>query len=90
MDGEEDQQRTETEKKQEQKKMILSAKTAITSYCKGCKFSYQDRPEMTGPCFFGGSFVLLCPLLILVVFGCMEKTEEVNSEEIDKALKNIK
>lgn len=90
MDGEEDQQRTETEKKQEQKKMILSAKTAITSYCKGCKFSYQDRPEMTGPRFFGGSFVLLCPLLILVVFGCVEKTEEVNSGEIDKALKNIK
>ncbi|MHC4072032.1 MAG: hypothetical protein ACYSWW_08220 [Planctomycetota bacterium] len=23
--------------------MILSAKTVITSYCKGCKFGYQDR-----------------------------------------------
>ena len=58
MDGEEERQRTETGKTQEQKKMILSAKTVITSYCKGCKFSYQDRPEMTGPCFLGGSFVL--------------------------------
>lgn len=44
VDGEEEQQRTETEKKQEQKKMILPAKTVITNYCKGCKFGYQGRP----------------------------------------------